>query len=86
MTPRIPRMTPRIRTMSDLFVGCAATDADFAVPGVASSSGARGCGWRRRFFGCLGLGWLLAFVVMHDVSILSGVFAGASVCACLVPL
>jgi hypothetical protein len=35
-------MTPRIRTMSNLFVGCAATGADFAVPGVASSSGVRG--------------------------------------------
>jgi hypothetical protein len=37
-------------------------------------------------FGCLGLGWLLAFVVFHAVSILSRVFADASVCAYLVPL
>jgi hypothetical protein len=35
---------------------------------------------------CSGLGWLLAFVVFHAVSILSRVFANASVCACLVPL
>jgi hypothetical protein len=37
-------------------------------------------------FGCLGLGWLLAFVIFHAVSILSRVFADASVCAYLVPL
>jgi hypothetical protein len=35
-------------------------------------------------FGCLGLGWLLAFVIFHAVSILWRVFADASVCACWV--
>jgi hypothetical protein len=51
-------MTPWIRTIFDLFVGCAAAGGDFAVPGVASGSMVVGV-W---LMGCLGLGCLLAFV------------------------
>jgi hypothetical protein len=63
MTLWIRRMTPRIRTMSNLFVGCATAGADFAVPGVASGSGVRGDLVGAAVCGCLGPGWLLAFVV-----------------------
>jgi hypothetical protein len=63
-------------------LGCAAVGAEFAVPGVASGSGVLGV-WLMVVWVCVGC-WRLSF--LHTVSILSRVFADASLCACFMSL